>query len=412
MSLATSPAAKTTSFQLLRRNGQFRTYWFARLISMIGDRFYFLALPWLVLEITGGSVLSTSITLALETVPLLITLPFLGVAIDHYERRKLMLMADLVRGTIMGTIAVLIFFDQLSVYHVYVAAVLMSVLTQVFDTTSQAYLPRIVNKEDLLEANSNIASVSSFLSTVGHLLSGAVIVLLTVSGSIIINAFSFFLSALFLLKLPTVVGSDLKKSLKDKWFQIKEGFVYLKNHHTLMSLAIFSASMNLALTAVSSLLIFSSKEVVGLSPTETATIFMIGGIFSFTGTLLVKRIGKRLGKGLMIRLGSLGVLAGLTIIWANPSLVNFTIGFAICLFIAVFVMVSMTSYRQEIVPSEMLGRVTASYQLLAFSTQPIGILGAGYLAYITDIRTVFFAAMIVVACNVLIAWFGRIRHVN
>lgn len=412
MNTATETSVKPIPLQLLRSNSHFRQYWLARLISMIGDRFYFLALPWLVLEITNGSVISTSITLALETIPLLITLPFLGVAIDHYERRRLMLLADVFRALIMGTIFLLILTDALVAYHVYIAAVLMSILTQVFDTTSQAYLPRIVEKQDLLEANSNLASISSFLSTVGHLVSGVVIVMLSTSGSIFINFVTFLLSGLFLLRLPTALGSEVKKSITEKWGQIKEGFVYLVKHETLFSLAIFSASMNLAIITISSLLIFSSKEVLGLTPVETSMIFMIGGICSFTGTLLVKKIGKKLSKGQMIRFGSLGVLFGIFVFWINPSHINFIIGFSTLVFIAVFVGVSMVTYRQEIVPSELLGRVTASYQLFTLSTQPIAILGGAYLAHKYDIQTVFFIAMLIVGCNTAVAWFGKIKHVK
>jgi DHA3 family macrolide efflux protein-like MFS transporter len=411
MSLANPPASKSIPLQLLRNNNPFRKYWFARLISMIGDRLYFLALPWLVLTITGGSVISTSITLALETIPLLFTLPFLGAAIDHYERRKFMLIADWLRGLIMAGLAVLVFTDSIQVYHVYIAAVLMSVLTEMFNTTAQAYLPSIVEKEDLLEANSNLASISSFLSTVGHLFSGLAIVLLTVSGSILVNSITFFLSGLLLLGVPKLQGSNVKKSIVERWSQIKEGFSYLLHHQTLFPLALFSAAMNLALVSTSSLLIFGAKEVIGLTSTETAIIFMIGGICSFTSTLLVKRIGKKLNKGQMIRFGSLGVLIGLFVLWIQPSLVTFAIGFAILVSISVFVGVSVMTYRQEIIPNELLGRVTASYQLFTVSTQPIAILGGGLLAYLTNIQTVFFVSMMIVAINVFTAWFGKMRHI-
>ncbi len=403
---------KPIAFQLLRRNTIFRNYWFARLVSMIGDRFYFLALPWLVLEITNGSVISTSITLALEMIPLLITLPFMGVAIDRFERRRLMLIADVARGIIMGIIFILIFTNTISVYYVYIAAMLMSILSQMFDTTSQSYLPRIVEKPDLLEANANVMSVSSFLSTVGHLISGLVIIIFTVAGSIIINSLSFFLSALLLRNLPTATGATGNTNFNDKWGQIKEGFRYLVKHETLFSLAIFTALMNLAITGTQSLFIFTSKEVLDLTAAETSLIFMIGGIFSFTATLLVKRVGKRLNKGQMIRFGSLGVFIALLIIWWNPSLINLIVGFSILIFIAAFVMVSMATYRQEIIPNELMGRVSASYQLFTLSTAPIAIIGGGYLASVTEVKTVFLVAACIIGCNVLFAWFGKIRLVK
>lgn len=269
----------------------------------------------------------------------------------------------------------------------------------------------MVLKEELLEANSNLASISSFLSTVGHLFSGLAIILLTVGGSILVNSISFFISGLFLLNLPQVIGGA-KKSVSDRWQQIKEGFAYLTKHETLFPLALFSAAMNLALISTQSILIFSAKEVLNLTATQTALIFMVGGIFSFSATLLVKRIGKKLTKGQMIRYGSTGVLVGLFLFWVHPSLITFMIGFAILVSIAVFVMVSVTTYRQEIIPNELLGRVTASYQLFTLSTQPIAILGGGYLAHVTNIQTVFFVSFVIVAINVLVAWFGKIRHIQ
>lgn len=412
MSLATPPAVKTAALHLLRSNVHFRRYWLARVISMFGDRLYFLALPWLVLTITDGNVFYTSITLALEYIPVIILFPFLGTLLDTYERKQFMLLADWVRGIVMGLLSLLLFFGSLEVYHVFVAAFIMSFCTELFDTSSQSYLPSIVQKDDLLEANSNIASVQSLLATVGHLISGLVIILLTVGGSIAINSITFFVSALLLLTLPKAPGNNVKRNLSEKWIHLKEGFQYLFSHEVLFPLAMFSAAMNLAISSSTALIVFGAKEIIQLSAAQTSIIFVVGGVCSFTATLLVRRYGKRLNKGQLIRFGSIGVFLGLFSLWIDSSLLNFAVGFAMLVSIAVFVGVSVTTYRQEVVPSELLGRVTGSYLMITFTASAIGIMGGGLLAQQTSMSTVFLVAMTIVALNVLIAWFGKIKHVK
>lgn len=405
-------ATKNVPFRLLRANRHFRTYWFARFISLFGDKLYFIALPLLVLKITGGSALSSTLTMMFETIPLLFTLPFLGVFIDQYDRKRLMMIADLGRGIIISVLFLLIYEGTVNTVHIYISAVLLSVFTQVFNVASQSYLPKIVEKENLMDANSKISALSSTLNIVGIAISGSLIFYLGAQSSILLNGISFFLSALLVIPLPAMKGNAGQKTLQDVVTQMKEGFQYLKQHENLLPLALFSASMNLGILAMYGLIFFASKEVLHLNEFQISVIFMVSGACALVSSLIIKKVSKKLNKSQLIRLGSLGVFIAAVTLSFNQSFITLTIAISLIMFVGTFVTLSIGTYRQEVVPSNLLGRVISSYHLLALGVQPIAYLGAGYIAGQFGIQTVYIISAIIVGTNMLYATFGKIKHIR
>ncbi|WBX79929.1 MFS transporter [Virgibacillus salarius] len=122
------------------------------LISFFGDQIYLIALPLIVLALTG-SPLSMGIVAALERLPILIQ-PFTGVLADNFNRKKILLVCDLGRFLMIGILGLLYIMDNLLIWEVYVAAFIVGVLTQVYNTSQFASVPRLVQKKDLQLVNS------------------------------------------------------------------------------------------------------------------------------------------------------------------------------------------------------------------------------------------------------------------
>ncbi len=117
------------------------------LVSFFGDQIYLIALPLIVVTITG-SPLSMGIVAALERLPILIQ-PFTGVLADNFSRKKILMVCDLGRFLTIGTLGILYIMENLLIWEVYVAAFVVGVLTQVYNTSQFASVPQLVQKKDL-----------------------------------------------------------------------------------------------------------------------------------------------------------------------------------------------------------------------------------------------------------------------
>lgn len=155
----------------LWKNKNFIRLWLGQTISQFGDKLYLLALPWLVLELTN-SVLSATLTLALEIVTEVLFAPFVGVLVDRFSRKKIMIFADLMRGILMLSIPLLFVLDALYISYIYLVAIGLSLLTLIFDSSSQAYLPSILSKEQLMEGNAKLTMIATIMRMVGPVAAG------------------------------------------------------------------------------------------------------------------------------------------------------------------------------------------------------------------------------------------------
>lgn len=405
------------------RNNSYLHLWMGRTVSQLGDKLYLLALPWLVLELTG-SVIAATITMALEIIPQLLLAPIIGLLVDKLSRKKMMIITDILRGFFILLIPLLHFFDLLPIGYIYFSAVILSILTLLFDSASDSYIPTILKREQLMDGNSKLVMVATIMRVVGPVIAGILIATFGAAETVGINGLTFLISAIFLLFISntkTVLPEKEKQEDTVPTFKtkidsfiadVKEGFLYLIQHPVLWPITLFSALMNFAIMGVMSLFIFESKVNQGAGADVTAIIFWVSGIFSFVATLLVKPLNKRVTKGQLIRFGAIGVGIAISLVAISPSVLTMTICYTLLLVIGIFVNVSMMTLRQEIVPNHLLGRVMASTRVFNQSFIPIAIILAGLLASQWGTQFVFICCAILIGINICIAWFGKMKNIT
>ncbi len=383
-----------------------------RLISQFGDKIYLLALPWLVLELTH-SALSASITLVLETLPLIVFAPFIGVYVDRMSRKWLMIVADWTRGIIIGIISILALLNQVEIVHIYLAAFLLSIFTLLFDSASQGFLAVIVSKEQLVDANADLILINTLMRLIGPVFAGIFIGTIGTDGTIGLNALSFILSGIILGFLPKDYKESSQENKVNKIIvDIKEGFHYLFQHEVLFPIALFSTFMNVGIFLVATLLIYESKETLGYGPEATSTIFWVSGITTSITTILIKYIKKWITKGQIVRYGSIGVLLAILLLVIQQSLFTITASYSLLLMIGTVVNVNMMAYRQEIIPNHLFGRVMTSTRVMSQALTPIAMLLAGWLATEYNATVVFELAAVIIFINVLYAWFSKMKLIK
>ena len=203
---APAPVGPPASTFSVFRKRDFRLLWSAQLVSTIGTALTDLAAGILVFSETH-SVAAVGLMFVATAVPTLIVGLIAGVFVDRYDRRKIMVIADLLRAAIVVSIPFLI---HINIVLLYVAVALVSTISQFFNPANDAVLPEVASDEELSAANSWIM-ISSFGSTsVGFALSGLLATAFSIEWAFYLDGLTFLFSAalIVLIKVGKIETQD------------------------------------------------------------------------------------------------------------------------------------------------------------------------------------------------------------
>jgi MFS transporter, DHA3 family, macrolide efflux protein len=150
-------------------NRDFRLLCFGQLVSQLGDKAYNIVLLWWLLEKTVSPLFVSSFLVA-SVLPELLFGPVAGVYIDRWDKKKILVAADFVRGIVVLTLAALYQSDILAIWHIYIAALFISLCSALFNPTTMVVIPAVVEKSELQRANALSQMVAGAVAIIGPLL--------------------------------------------------------------------------------------------------------------------------------------------------------------------------------------------------------------------------------------------------
>ncbi|MEU1289578.1 MFS transporter [Kitasatospora sp. NPDC005856] len=359
--------------------------------SAVGDGMRFAALPLLSAAVLHDAFQVSAVTAA-TTVPwLLFALPA-GAYADRFERRLLMVLADLLRAVVLLLAVVLLATDRLTFWPLLTAAFLLGVGEVLFDCASFALLPSVVPQERLESANGRLFAVQ----TVGRDLLGQVVggVLFTVGRAVplLIDAVSFLVSAVLLRGIRGPApdpesepgpepgaepGSPAEKPRPRLLADIREGVAFVLRDPLLRALTVSAGVINAVYLGQIAVFVILVHDVLGLPDSAYGAILAAGAIGGVVGSTVASRLSTAVGRvpalvGGLALMGLAGLAVGATDrVWVVSAAYCAT-GFALMVWNVVAV-----SLRQTIIPDRMLGRATGVYRLFAWGTMPLGALVFG-----------------------------------
>jgi predicted MFS family arabinose efflux permease len=252
-------------------------------------------------------------------------------------------------------------------------------------------MPSVVDKDRLSQANGRLYAVELTMNQfvgppIGGILAGAAIGF-AFGGS----ALAFAIAAVFLALLTGSFRPAPRTEQTSVVADIREGLRYLFDHRLLRTLAIMVGTMNLATSAAFAIFVLYAvgPGPMGLDALGYGVLTTTLAIGSLIGSLVVERVEARLGRARLLMLTV--VLCAVTLVVPGLTTNAWLIGTAFAVMGLGIVMwnVVTVSLRQRIVPDALLGRVNASYRLLAWGTQPIGAVLGGLIAEAFGLRAVF-----------------------
>ena len=213
---------------LLRGNRNFRKLWLAQIVSELGDWFYTIAIFSLLLDLTGRAQ-SVALGLVLWVLPQTFVGPIAGAVNDRVSRRKVMIMADLARVVIVGSM--LLVRSAQSAWLIYPLIFLETVMAGFFEPARNSVIPNITPERDVIIANTLASTTWSFNLAIGSLIGGVVAATLGRQAVFVINALSFLVSAMFISRMkfeePHVTHQRLTLREVFDYSPMVEGFRYI-----------------------------------------------------------------------------------------------------------------------------------------------------------------------------------------
>ncbi|GAB2924498.1 MFS transporter [Micromonospora polyrhachis] len=206
--------------RLLRRNRDFRVLFLARCVSFAGDSISMIALLLHVADSTGQGLAVAALLLAGDFTPSLLA-PIAGALADRFDRRRLMIVCELVQGAVVAMIALSL--PALPLLLVLVAT--RAVAGQIFQPASRAAVPALVRRDELEEANATLGFGTNTADLGAPLLAAALFPFFGTTGVLLVDAASFLVSALLLTVLPKLPPSELETD--SLWKGTRAGIGYI-----------------------------------------------------------------------------------------------------------------------------------------------------------------------------------------
>lgn len=388
----------------LWRQGDFVKLWAGQTISQFGDEITQLAIPLLAISILGAGAFEMGLLGVVRFLPwILFTLPA-GVWVDRVRRRPILIGADVARAVLLGSIPLAFLGGWLTLLQVYVVAFLAGTLEVFFDVAYQSYLPRVVERDELVEGNSKLELSRAGSQVIGPTVAGFLIEAVRAPFAIAFDALSYLGAALFIGLIGRTEEAPAPHDPAEgrppsMWQEARAGIGYVVTNRYLRSIAACTGTANLFgnISGAVLILYLASPDGLNLSPAALGFIFALGNVGVIGGALVSGRLAKAIGIGPTI-IGS-AAISGFAA-WAVPLAPRddpfwvLVIGGLFLGFGVVVYNVNQVGLRQAITPDRMLGRMNATMRLIVWGTIPIGALIGGVLGTVVGLVPVLFVAAI------------------
>lgn len=282
---------------LLRNNRNYRFTWIGQVVSEVGDHFNNIAVISLALANTGSGTVVSGIMLS-RAVPFLFAGPLAGVLLDRMDRRKLMIASDLFRALI--AIGFVFALSREQTWLLFVLSGLLMFASPFFTSGRASILPSIATPAELHTANSLTQTTQWTTTAVGGLFAGLAIQKFGYDWAFVLNACSFLISAICILKLrPPDGGFRPRKTLGKKssapgWKDYKQGIAYMQSVPLIFAIAMIHMGWATGGGAAQILFGIFGENVYRMGSVGIGTIWGCAGIGLVLGGIFAHRIGPAL----------------------------------------------------------------------------------------------------------------------
>lgn len=375
-------------------NRNFRLLWLGETVSLFGDQFYIVALPWLVFEMTGSSLVFGTLLMA-GGIPRAVLMLLGGVMTDRFSPRSVMIVSNLLRLIITVILILVIASQAAQLWMLFVIAICFGAVDAFFHPAYRAMMPLIVNETHLQASNSVMLGSTQFISIAGPGIAGVLVGSIGVLLSFVFDAFTFLFTSITLLLMrppaapaKTAAAGQAGGSILG---EISEMLRFVLQNPPLRTLLLIIAAVNL---------LFTGPLVVGTA--TLGNVRFAEGSAAFGAMLSAFSIGMLTGTLVAgaVRTNKAGLISLLLV--AAEGVIMIGVAYAPTLVIACglwvligfgagFGNVSVITLTQKLVTKAMMGRFMSLVALAEVGLAPISNALAGVFADI-NVTAMFIGA--------------------
>ncbi|MEO8230461.1 MAG: MFS transporter [Chloroflexota bacterium] len=401
------------------RNVDFVRLWMAGTISVFGSLVTHTALPFAAILTLGAGPIEIAVLRSLQLLPGLVLGLFAGAWVDRLRRRPIMIVADVGRAALLGSIPVAAVFGVLGMGQLYLVTFLAAGLTTFFDVADRAYLPTVVHGDQIVPANSALTASASVAEFSAFGVTGFLIQLFSAPLAIAVDAVSFLVSALFLGSIRRPEAPRPPASAREPVLhEIHEGLRIIARSPILRALAGAGAASHVLWGVFGTSYLLFATAYVGLGPAAIGVIAALGGAGSFIGAVLAGRSERRLGVGRTIVVGMVGFAIGSAFLQLAPE--GALVLGAGCLIVQQLVgdsavtlfEVTQVSLTQSVTEDRLLGRVGGSIRFFEDVFQLAGTIAGGVIAELLGLRASMAFGVLGAIVAVAFLWFSPIPGIR
>jgi DHA3 family macrolide efflux protein-like MFS transporter len=260
-------------------NRNFMLIMSARFIAFMGNSIHYFALSWYIINVINkGAVLGLLLTFS--SLPSVLLGPFVGVLADRFDRRKIMILINVIRGSLALILGYLVYMDQAPLWVFFVITLLLSICGSIYFPASGALFPNLVHERQLIKANSIASFINTFTSIIGPTIAGLLYKVIGPGGLFMMDSGGFFFAAAceFLLIVPLLKPSTAVKA-KSYISNLGEGLKFVYNTKALFAMLIFGGVVNFFFWPIQNIVqpIIGSKVLAF----DSAQYGIVGSFFSW-----------------------------------------------------------------------------------------------------------------------------------
>jgi MFS family permease len=359
------------------RNQSFLILLSSTFLLSIANRIYELLLPLILLELTDSSVAVTTMRTA-ELLPNLLFGIFIGVFVDRLNKKKLALWSIGLQAGLLLCLAWMLKIESGWLVPYYAIGFLLMTCNYGYFNAQVGLVKMNISTQYLNSANSKFSFIETFVSVMGPVISGLILLLPVLYDGVIITAFAYGLCFVILSRLThqpeasRQVGSSF---LAD----FREGWKAFRDNKALWMMTMFIMVLNSTMVVVQTTVVIFAKKDLGLPSSEVALVMGAAGIGGMTGSLLSSKLRKSWGLGVLFGWSAIFHAAAYLLMCVSNNYHILIIALFISGMATSFYSVCAYTFRLEQTPPELIGRISGITGTLFRVGMPITVYASGWV---------------------------------
>jgi len=389
------------------RDRNFLLLWSGQFISDFGSNISIFALPVVAIIALHATALQVATLQSIEFATIALVAIIAGALADRHRRKRVMLVANAIRIVTMLSLPVAYGLGKLTLAQLFIAAIICSAASVLFDVAYQAIIPSLIGSERLADGNAKLSMSGSVAEAVGASAGGAIVQIIGAPLAMVADACSFIVSLYTIARIkhkeekPEPAASDEESRVLAFARETLAGFEQLRRQPELRMVALCTATNYLGgaiVTAVFPVLVYRILQMPPAMFGVVMGIANVGMVGAFVSRPVQKMVGERGTLGSAVAISAVGKLMYLASHFSPLGAV--ALGRILITFAGPLYEVTQQTYRVAFIPEPLMGRVAAAFRAVTWATLPVGSLVGGVLATTIGVQHAIFIGSAISFCSI------------